>query len=240
MKKLILLLIVMILKPATAEVGNADLSEIRKLITDGKYEEALQKHLWFHEESKKSAGMGGVRLSYALSQWKDLGSKYPKALDAFKGIRDRHEKTLLAGQSGFSAFHEYAAFNDKLKEDDKTYKLFKTLHTKYPSTASDCFRVAMDLVIEHKDYELCAAYMKDPIKLYEDARHMRELHLSMAKTNPKMNNPAFTQYADESFITKTCQLIEVMVNIKKTDEAKEIQKRALGYFPDQRIKDAIP
>jgi hypothetical protein len=45
--------------PAFASVGHEDLQEARELAEKGKYEEALQKHLWFHEESKKTTGMGG-------------------------------------------------------------------------------------------------------------------------------------------------------------------------------------
>ena len=51
---------------AIGVVGNEDLDKICELAENGHYQEALEKHKWFHEESKKSAGMGGVRLSYAL------------------------------------------------------------------------------------------------------------------------------------------------------------------------------
>lgn len=240
MKTLALLFSLLTLQAAVAAVGNQDLQAIRKLVADENYEEALKQHLWFHEESKKSAGMGGVRLSFALSQWAELGGKYPKAWEAFKAIRDQHEKTLLAGGGGFAEFHEYSAFNRTLNEGDKTYELFRQLDAKFPDTAARCFHVAMDLVIAKKDYALCGKYLKDPIKRYEDARHSREMNLSLARKNPNMDRPEFTSYSDQTFVTKTCQLIEVMVNLQRVEEAKEIQKRALSYFPDAKIKDALP
>lgn len=57
-----------------ADVGNEDLNQICKLTEKGQYKQALEKHLWFHEESKKSPGMAGVRLSYAISAWINLGN----------------------------------------------------------------------------------------------------------------------------------------------------------------------
>ena len=50
MKTLILLIGLSLLRPLLAEVTNADLQHIRELATQGKHEEALQKHLWFHEK----------------------------------------------------------------------------------------------------------------------------------------------------------------------------------------------
>jgi tetratricopeptide (TPR) repeat protein len=221
-------------------VGNNDLQRIRKLFLEGKYEEALQQQLWFHEASKTSPGMGGVRLSYALSQWLELGQKYPKALDALKSIRDQHEKMLLSGKGGYAEFSEYSSINKILKEDDKTYNVFKQLHAQYPDIAVQCFRTALDLIIERKDYELCGAYIKDPVKWYEEIRQMREMSVNIAKTNPTLNNAMFKDYMDGAFVKQTSQLIDIMINLKKWDDAKEIQKRALRYLPDHRLEEAIP
>lgn len=220
-----------LLQPASAAVGNQDLQAIRQLINTGQYEEALQKHLWFHKESKSSPSMGAVRLSVALDQWADLSGKYPKALEAFKRLRDQHEQTLLAGAGGFPEFHEYASFNRTLKEDDKTYELFKRLHAAYPQTAAQCFHAAMNLIVARKDYELCGAYIKDALKLYEDSQKARDLNLNLAKSRPE-----FAYYADQAFDTKTSQLIEIMVNLNQHEVAKEIQKRAVSYFPDTVVR----
>jgi hypothetical protein len=47
------------------------------------------------------------------------------------------------------------------------------------------------------------------------------------------------QYTDDSFIKKTCQLIEILMGLGKKPEAEEIQKRALRYFDHDKIRDAI-
>lgn len=222
-----------------AEVGLSDLEEARKLAEDGKYEEALQKHIWFHEESKKSPRMGGVRLSFALSSWIKLSEKYPPAKWALVDIRNKDEKALLDGTGDFSNFHDLSAINKHLKEEDKTYKTFKVLHDKYPKIARRCFHVVKDPLVDKKEYQICGKYIIDPIMEYEKIRHMRELNLSMMRTKPKHNTPKMRQYTDDSFIKKTCQLIEILMGLGKKPEAEEIQKRALKSFDHDKIRRAI-
>ncbi len=222
-----------------ASVGNKDLDEIRQLAKAGQFQQALEKHLWFHEESRSSSGMGGVRLSYAISAWIELGEKYPPAFEALIQVRDKDKEKLLSGNGSFDNFHDLSAVNRGLGEDEETLELFLILDRKYPEQSPSYYIVAEDLLIEHKKYDICAKYIGDPIAKYEGLRHRREMELSFAKTNPKLNNPRFLEHADESFIDGVLKLIEVLISIKKQDDASEIQKRALSYFPSESIKYAI-
>ncbi|MDX1982468.1 MAG: hypothetical protein SFV51_19490, partial [Bryobacteraceae bacterium] len=46
----------------------------------GDYAEALQKYLWFHHHAlEHDMALSGVRLSYALNEWWELGKAYPPA-----------------------------------------------------------------------------------------------------------------------------------------------------------------
>lgn len=223
-----------------ADVSNADLKAIRQLVTEGKYEEALQQHLWFHQESKGSPGMAGVRLSFALSQWAELGQKYPKALEALKNVRDENERKLLNGTGGFAEFHECFAINRTLKEGGKTYELFKQLDAKYPDVAQRCFDVATDPIFERKDYALYGKYVGDPLKRYDRIQQLRETNLGLMKKSSALDNDAFRRNADKTFTDKTAQLIKALAELKRLDEAREIQKRALAYFPNSEIEGSRP
>jgi tetratricopeptide (TPR) repeat protein len=239
MKTPVLLAGLILLKPLMAQVGNADLQDIQTLVTAGKYEEALKKHLWFHEESKTSRGMGGVRLSFALNQWLELGEAYPPALAALKGLRDENEAKLLSGAGGFREFHDFSAINRTLKDDERTYRLFLQLDAQQLPAAKQCFDVTLDLIVAHKNYDLYAKYGGDPIVRYERFRNLREVNLGMARKNPMMDNERIRAHTDNTFTDKTVQLIEILVQLKRLDEAREIQKRALEYFPSPRIEQSL-
>ena len=222
-----------------AGVANKDLEEIRELTKTGQFQQALDKHLWFHEESKSSPSMGGVRLSYAITAWLELAAKYPPALEALVELREKNKEILLSGDGDFNNFHDLAAINQALGESEVTLELFLTLDQSYPKQSSSYYIVAEELLIEHKRYDICAKYMGDPVVKYENVRHQRELGLSFARTNSSMNTPSFLEYTDQSFIDGVLKLIEVLIAINKPENAHEIQQRALSYFPTESIKYAI-
>jgi hypothetical protein len=237
--KLVFLAIFITCFSAFAEVGNKDLDDIRQLTKTGLYQQALDKHIWFHEASKTSSSMAGVRLSYAIDAWIKLGEKYPPALDALINVRDTNKELLLSGNGDFQYFHDFSSINRELGEEDQTYELFLILDKKYPKQADTYYHVVENLLIEKKEYKLCGKYIGDPIYKYENIRHHRETLLSFEKREPNMNKPRYLKYANKSFIDGVIKLIEVLVAIDKKDEAIEIQKRALSYYDNKKIRNAI-
>jgi len=54
------------------------MDDTHTLVKQGKYAEALERMIWFHNHAlEHELGMYGVRLSFALSEWKELGDVYP-------------------------------------------------------------------------------------------------------------------------------------------------------------------
>lgn len=222
-----------------ATVDNNDLDNIIRLAEDGKFQQALDKHLWFHEASKSSTGMGGVRLSYAISSWVELGEKYPPAKEALSQVRDKNKSELLSGNGDFGNFHDFSAINHALGEDDATLELFLILDDTYPEQSSSYYIVAENLLIEHKKYNICAKYIGDPIIKYENLRYMREVNLSFSKNESSLTSAQISERADESYVNDVLKLIELLIAIDKRDEAVKVQERALAYFPNERIETAI-
>jgi len=236
--KLLFLSVFMIGFSANAEVGNKDLENIRNLTKSGQYQQALEKHIWFHEESKASPSMAGVRLSFAIAAWINLGERYSPALDALINVRDTNKEILVSGKGSFQHFHDLFSINRALGKEEHTYELFLILDKQYPEQAVVYYHVAEDLLIERKDYKLCGKYIGDPVYKYERIRHTRELQLSMTKKYPIMNNSRFLKNADESFVDSVIKLIKLLIAIDREDEAIEIQKRALLYFDNEKIRYA--
>ncbi|WP_317928620.1 hypothetical protein [Halioxenophilus sp. WMMB6] len=224
---------------ATAQVAREDLKQIRALVANGHYQQALEQHLWFHEASKTSPGMGGVRLSYALVDWLALAERYPPALTALVALRDADQARLLEGAGHFNDFQDLAAINRTLHEDDKTVALFVALDSAFPEQSNHYYIVAEELLFAAKYYQLCAKYMGDPLYKYESVRQLRELQLSLAKTDPKFNNADFLEYTDERFDESVARLLEVLVAIDQREAAMEIQQLALAYHASDRIRLAL-
>lgn len=213
-----------------ADVGKSDLKEIYELIDVGDYQNALEKHIWFHEESKKSPGMGGVRLSYALMSWVKLGEQYPKALTELKKIRDKNDSLLRSGKGNFSNFHDLSSINRELKESNLTVELFKYLDKNYVEQAKSYYHVVEPTLLEIKEYELCGKYIGNPVFKYESLRHNRESSLNSAKNYPKLNTPEHYRYIDKSYMTGVLNLLEILTALEREDEKTQVLERVSNYF----------
>ena len=113
----------------------------------GKYEEALQRHIWyFNHALDYDQGQTGVRLSFALSQWVELGRRYPKAKQALLEIRDHDSQLLASGQGYAKLFMDVNAINNYLGQEDATLALFKNMNETDPKLASECYYYAEDLL----------------------------------------------------------------------------------------------
>jgi hypothetical protein len=220
-------------------VSNNDLYEIDALIENGKFDKALEKHLWFHEASRESPGMGGVRLSFALESWLDLANKYSPAMDSLIQLRDGYKDSLLKGNGTFDNFHDLFAINLYLKNDGNTYSVFMKLHENYPEQAKSYYHVVEDILIDKKQYDICAAYITDPMKKYKHIEKLHKLNKDFSRKQSGPRDEEFEQYTEESYTKGVCQLIGVLSALGKADVAKEIQMASLKYIENEKIRTAI-
>ena len=90
------------------------LREARQLVKLQQYAEALEKYLWFHDHALDAArSLAGVRLSYAIAEWVDLGEVYPPARRALESVRDAKAESLRQGTYDASLFHDVASINQQ-------------------------------------------------------------------------------------------------------------------------------
>src|SRR4051812_22582627 len=72
-------------KSYTAADVERALEDAEKFAREGKYQQALERHIWYHENALKyDQAQFGVRLSFALSDWAELGKVYPPAKVALR------------------------------------------------------------------------------------------------------------------------------------------------------------
>ena len=107
------------------------LEEAKAFMSKGSFEEALRRHIWYHNHALEiDPAQTGVRLSFALSDWMELGRRYPKAKQALIDIRDNKTRELREGRGYSDMFQEVAHINRELQDDEATYALFKTIYAK--------------------------------------------------------------------------------------------------------------
>jgi predicted Ser/Thr protein kinase len=236
------------------------LESARALMDEGSYEESLQHYLWYFDHSRNDTGQRGVRLSFALSYWTELGRRYPKAKQALVEIRDADVRQLSDG--GYSdLFQEVAGINQYLGDDAATLVLFQKIEQRDPELARQCFLFVENLLAQNGNYQTCRKYLGDPqaafdwirqswqrMKQFEEQQAargeaQRKSFEAMAKTNsifahlPSLATPP--PFADENFVKQTRQLIEILVATGGADDAEKIQREAVALLDDPRLKSAV-
>ncbi|MEL7475212.1 MAG: hypothetical protein AAGJ55_03155 [Cyanobacteria bacterium J06555_12] len=222
-----------------SEATVADLKEIIALVDSNEYEAALKKHLWFYEASRETPGMAGVRLSYALESWVELGDKYAPAKDALVRVRNSNKKQLLDGKGTFDNFHDLSSINDYLNDSDDSHLVFLELQKSSPLLAKRCYSVAERTLVKKKDYAACAPYVINPEKRYEYIEKIDVVNEKHLKDTPDHAKADFLDYKEKSYTEDVCRLIQILVNLDQIEKAHSVQKRALLYKRNTEIEDAL-
>ncbi len=135
----------------------------RTAALDGRHQEALRDLVWFHEHAlEHDRAYYGVRLSFALGYWRDLADEYPPAMEALLSTKRITEAKFASGEGDRHVFRDIVALNRELGRVTDTYHLFLRTKNENPTLAKQCADLAIDAIVELKDFRLAAEYLPHP------------------------------------------------------------------------------
>ena len=206
---------------------------------EGRHEEALREYLWFHEHAlEHEPAMYGVRLSFALGAWLELGQAYPKALAALKEIRDRKTMQLASGSGNRELFHDVESINECLEEDRATYELFLKLQAINPALARECAGLAMPAVVKATDFRLARNFIGDPAaKIRKWSAVLNEDIADLAKEPPR-DAPVQDAYV-HIYAERVSLLLAVLNGVGERAEAESLKQMALASIESAPVRDAV-
>jgi hypothetical protein len=216
------------------------LREAVSLMRQGQYEEALEKHLWFHDHALEYLpALAGVRLSFALDFWVELGTMYPEAMEALIAIRDRKAEALTDDKGSFELFHDVVAINRCLQEDPETVALFMMLHRDNPELARRCYSVVEEYLVEQREFEVCIAYLPDPIARFEEIVALRKIQLEISEENPAFATSEFRDYIETRFADALRRLIVILVGAGQGQDAQRVRELGLAQSASATVREAL-
>jgi hypothetical protein len=185
------------------------LNEAQTDMIAGRYEDALAKHVWFYENALKiNRASYGVRLSFALSYWKQLGLVYPPAKVKLGKFRNEAEKKVTSGQNVRESFHDFMAINSVLDDEKRTVALFKLLDKENTQAATSVFEIARLVLIKAGEIKLCSKYV-DAKTDYPRFKEMYEQMVNLAK-DPQFGEQ-HKEFAQHSFTNEVTTLVALLV-----------------------------
>lgn len=226
---------------------NPDPRAIRKEAQDdvkaGRYEIALQKHVWYHENAVRlRPSQSAVRLSFALGEWLEFGEIYPPALEEMERFRDAAEKRIRDPDQirvRSDDFSEFAALNRTLREEEKTVEVFRWLDETEPRDAKRIFSHAKRPLVQQKAYDLYGKYI-DPER---DANFLKDVYALDHKRDTERFSESTQRMIQEShesmFRNNAATLVAVLVQIDREAEAMEIAKELENFLEDAELKEKL-
>ena len=217
------------------------LDEARADAKSGKYADALTKHVWFfHNALKYDKALRGVRLSFALSDWVELGKVYPPALEKLNATRDDAKTNVFNGQQAKENFLDFESINKELNQDSKTTDFFIWLDANKPEAAKEIFDNAEPALIKSKEYRLCGKYRNT--NDYNRFLQSYRMNMEIAKQYGPLEflkKQGFVSYANKSFINKTTRLIALLVVNDRKPEAQSVVEQISKESNLPKFKDEI-
>ena len=243
-KLLVLIFLAPIATPAFAEwvppphpEPRAILQEARNDAENGQYEDALAKHVWFHRNALTyRRALYGVRLSYALNDWYDLGKKYPPALNKLREFRNQASRDVKIGDNVRESFHDFKSINRALGEEILTKDLFIWLDTHDVVSAKRVFDIAQPALVKEKEYSLCGKYI-DSHGSFKQSMRILQAYRNFAR-DPTFG-PDPTEIGNKIFTNRVTTLIALMVINNRKAGAQKIAKEAIKKLKIDTFKNEL-
>jgi hypothetical protein len=203
------------------------LNEAEADASAGQYTNALAKYVWFyHNALKYDPAQRGVRVSFALKSWVELGAVYPPALDKLQAVRDEAAENVRQRKDAVSAFQDFVAINANLKDDDNTSDFFTWLDANKPDVAKAVFdrtqNWLLPALVKTKKYAVCGKYI-NPDTSFKQILHL--YRTMMEQVNQGHVGSEIKNFAEQNIINKTTTLIAILViDDRKTDAQQIVDK----------------
>jgi hypothetical protein len=213
------------------------LREARQLVKSEQYAAALEKYIWFHDHALDfDRALVGVRLSYAISEWVDLGEVYPPARSALESVRDAKAELLAQGTYDVSLFHDVASINRAFGQLDRTSDLFKSIANADRDVAAKCFNFALESLVRMKEFDLARSFISDPIKEIDHfARPLKFASQQTQSVSPEMMQETLVRI----YVKKVNLLLQIFTGMGDEEASNKLRHYAVECVTDTQLRDNI-
>ncbi len=214
------------------------LQEAQADAQERRYETALAKHVWYHENAVAiDPGQSGVRLSFAMSYWLKLGEAYPPALKKMTEIRDETEEKIRDPNRvrvQFQEFHDFTALNKTLRQEQKTAELFRWVDETDSEDAARLYGISEPALIRAKEYELCGKYIQPE----KDTQRIVETYTRGLESADRFGE-AYQTYVDKKIVNDAATLVAILIKNDRSAEAIEVAEKFRTALENEKLSSKL-
>jgi len=183
-------------------------------------------HFFEHALDGDPASLYGVRLSYCLNEWARLGRKYPPALAALEARR-REAIQRLETTRDPEHFHDFECISKYLGVHSDAIEQFTAYHRSDPELAKSIVRFVWSELVKIEAWALCNDYLGDANERCVNAMDKFDQALELSHAQPEFGGADFEAQIQGWYIRDVSELILVLANSGRVQEATNIQARAI-------------
>lgn len=207
---------------------------------EGRHEFALAEYVWFHHHALEvEPSLYGVRLSFALSHWKELGEAYPPARLALTEIRDAKTATLLAAGGDKELFIDVCAINEYLDEPRATHALFIELEGRRAELAWAVAHDVLEVMVAVGDFSRAAQYMPPPKPEVERMSAELVTDVAGAEPRPPRMRVAMRRAYCRIYADRVLLFASILDGNGRAEEARQLRILALDLVAGTPFRKAV-
>jgi hypothetical protein len=194
------------------------LARARKAFGEGDFEEALEAYEHFFDHAlENSSAWYGVRLSYCLSEWAELGKAYPPAHDR---LEQKAEEALgLFDQTkGPERFHDFHAICRSLGRLQEPLARFLRVHEADRELAQSIVGSVWKDLIEDRQWVVCSSYLRDPVANYKRELAGFKESMILVKLNRLFRDHDLESTFRTAFVRDVANILLVLKHNGRTKE----------------------
>lgn len=216
------------------------LTEARSAAREGAFPEAVRLYDHFFEHAlENDPSFYGVRLSYCLGEWAELGKAYPPALDALVKKKDEALQ-LLAQTRDPERFKDFSSICQCLDCPAEPVRVFHQYHLADNGFAATLVHIVWGELIAAKAWETCSTYLVNVIATYERTLEAFDMAVRLGRSNSGFGDPDYEAFIDRWYVKDVGHIGLVLRNTGRELEAKALRERVLKDLEQRDRMDLIP
>lgn len=219
----------------------SELDDARINVKNVRYSEALKNYVWFFNNSTEiEPAMFGVKHSYCVGEWRELGNLYKPALLAYREELLKRQKKLLNGSDSWKLFMEFDALCQYDGKKNEVIKVFMNYHkgkNQNKEFAEKIFNPIKEDLLALEFYNICSEYTKDPIRKADQIIYLHRLNVEFEeKSDNQCDNNSF---AEDSYISDSSYLLTVLKKTNRNEEFKQVKKKLISHNSSEALKKML-
>ena len=200
------------------------LDEARAAFQERNYDRALERyeHFFDHALDDDPHSLYGVRLSYCLSEWAELGEVHPLALRRLEE-KAGEALALLTQTRNPERFHDFIALCRYLHRTEEPVRRFLHFHASDRDLASSMVRFIWDNLVETQQWSVCEEYLAEPKARYDAALTKFDQAMGVCKSEPSFGGQEFEEQIKGWYVRDVSNILLVLKNTGRVSEASAIE-----------------